>query len=153
MNPQNALANTAGLPREKLVPNPKARLQDQFHEVARFKHLSYRTETAYWEWVVRFLKFHRKLAGDWRHPREMGKAEVGGVFELPNYKDSSPAGFFRHKQPSAVPLKIRDVGFQDSRPSMQDRTTPPLDATQCRKPLSPAKCIKTPAKETIGVIS
>lgn len=76
MNPQNALANTAGLPREKLVPNPNARLKDQFHEVARFKHLSYRTETAYWEWVVRFLKFHRKLAGDWRHPRDLGSKGV-----------------------------------------------------------------------------
>jgi hypothetical protein len=29
-------ANTAL--RGKLVPNPKARLKDQFHEVARFKH-------------------------------------------------------------------------------------------------------------------
>ena len=51
------------------MPNPKGRLKDQFHEVARFKHLSSRSETAYWEWVVRFLKFHRKRAGEWQHPR------------------------------------------------------------------------------------
>jgi len=61
---------------EKIVPNPKGRLKDQFHEVARFKHLSARTETAYWEWVVRFLKFHKERAGDWRHPRDLGSKGV-----------------------------------------------------------------------------
>jgi hypothetical protein len=59
-----------------LLPNPKARLKDQFHEVARFKHLSPRTETAYWEWVVRHLKFHKERAGDWRHPRDLGSSGV-----------------------------------------------------------------------------
>lgn len=61
---------------DKLQPNPKARLKDQFHEVARFKHLSTRTETTYWEWVVRFLKFHKERAGDWRHPRDLGSKGV-----------------------------------------------------------------------------
>ena len=28
----------------KLVPNPNAKLKEQFHEVARFKYLSRRTE-------------------------------------------------------------------------------------------------------------
>jgi integron integrase len=44
--------------------------------VARFKHLSPRSETAYWEWVVRFLKFHRDRTGGWRHPRELGSKGV-----------------------------------------------------------------------------
>ena len=68
----------------KLVPNPKAWLQEQFHEVARFKYFSRRTEDSYWQWVVRYLKFHRQPTRDasregnngWRHPREMGGAEV-----------------------------------------------------------------------------
>ncbi len=64
---------TAG--RERLVPNPKARLREQFHEVCRFKHLSVRTEEAYWGWLRRFLIFH-KQGGQWRHPRELGAAEV-----------------------------------------------------------------------------
>ncbi len=51
-----------------LVPNPKAKLRDQFHEVARFKYLSHRTEATYWQWVVRFIKFHRR-EGKWTHPR------------------------------------------------------------------------------------
>jgi hypothetical protein len=41
--------NTAHVPREELLPNPKAKLKDQFHEVARFKHLSFRSEKTYWE--------------------------------------------------------------------------------------------------------
>ena len=69
-----------------LVPNPKAKLRDQFREVCRFKYLSERTETSYWQWVVRYLKFHRAKDGTrgnaslpnrgWRHPKEMGGPEV-----------------------------------------------------------------------------
>ena len=90
--------------RERLTPNPKARLRDQVHEVARFKQLSFRTEEAYWDWIRRYLVFHRnrKTPGDivpkaepppgpvpvvwqhgegdkssgWRHPRDMGAPEV-----------------------------------------------------------------------------
>jgi Phage integrase, N-terminal SAM-like domain/Phage integrase family len=61
--------------REGFLPNPKARLKDQFHEVARFKHLSWRTEEAYWSWVVRLFKFHRRNGG-WRHPRELAPVEI-----------------------------------------------------------------------------
>ena len=73
-------------PHDHLVPNPKLRLRDQFHEVARFRHLSLRTEQTYWDWAVRYLRFHRtqdrtrwnaSLPNQgWRHPREMGAAEV-----------------------------------------------------------------------------
>ena len=59
----------------KFIPNPKLKLQEQFHEVMRFKHLSERTETAYWQWVVRFLKFHRH-DGEWRHPRVLPASAV-----------------------------------------------------------------------------
>lgn len=62
----------------KLVPNPKAKLKDQFHEVARFKYLSGRTESTYWQWVVRFVKFHRR-EGQWKHPRDIS---VQGIAEF-----------------------------------------------------------------------
>jgi integron integrase len=76
MTPQPGLANTARVPPDQLLPNPKARLKDQFHEVARFRHLSPRSETTYWEWVVRFLKFHKERAGAWQHPRDLGSRGV-----------------------------------------------------------------------------
>ena len=71
-----------------LIPNPKARLFDQVREVLRFHHYSLRTEEAYLQWIKRFLVFHRGPPGSgahgvsrpanagWRHPREMGAAEV-----------------------------------------------------------------------------
>src|ERR1035437_4148433 len=48
--------------RAGLVPNPKARLKEQFHEVCRFKHLAVRSEEAYLQWIKRFLVFHREKA-------------------------------------------------------------------------------------------
>ena len=69
----------------KLIPNPKAKLQEQFHEVARFKYLAKRTEDTYWQWVVRFLKFHRKPTPSpskegnrqgWVHPRELTSQDI-----------------------------------------------------------------------------
>ena len=62
-------------PLGKLVPNPKAKLRDQFHEVARFKYFSERTEESYWQWVMRFLRFHRR-AGQWQHPRDLPPAAI-----------------------------------------------------------------------------
>ena len=74
-------------PREKLVPNPAAPLREQLREVMRFRHNSPRTEVTYWQWVERFLRFHRRPhpgplpsdgrgSGGWRHPRELGGPEV-----------------------------------------------------------------------------
>ena len=62
-------------PRERLIPNSKLKLREQFHEVMRFKHFSQRTEEAYWSWVVRFLRFHR-LGGAWRHPKDLPVSAV-----------------------------------------------------------------------------
>jgi len=62
-------------PGGRLIPNPKGRLREQFREVCRFKHLSERTEEAYWGWVRRYLIFHKRN-GAWRHPQELGAAEV-----------------------------------------------------------------------------
>jgi integron integrase len=78
MTNQPDLPKAAGLAarREALVPNPNGRLRDQFHEVARFRHLSVRTEGAYWDWVVRYLRFHREQTGAWVHPRELGSRGV-----------------------------------------------------------------------------
>src|ERR1017187_635201 len=59
-----------------VIANPKSKLLDQVREVLRVKHYSLRTEEAYVQWVRRFLKFHRDRAGSWKHPRELGAAEV-----------------------------------------------------------------------------
>ena len=76
-----------------VIANPKAKLLDQLREVARVKHFSLRTEQTYADWVVRFLRWARdhphltptlsppyegaEREKKWRHPRELGAAEVG----------------------------------------------------------------------------
>ena len=58
--------------RERLLPNPKARLKEQFHEVCRFKHLAARSEEAYWGWVVRLVKhFNSKI-----HPKDLSGEQL-----------------------------------------------------------------------------
>ena len=44
--------------RDLITPNPKLKLLDQVREVMRLKHYSIRTETAYCDWIRRYLKFH-----------------------------------------------------------------------------------------------
>lgn len=52
------------------MPNPP-KLLDQVKQRLRYKHMSYRTEQAYVQWIKRFILFHDK-----RHPNAMGKREV-----------------------------------------------------------------------------
>lgn len=49
----------------------KPKLLDQVREQIRLRHYSIRTETVYLELVRRFIRFHK-----YRHPQEMGAAEV-----------------------------------------------------------------------------
>ena len=51
---------------------PKGRgLFEVARERIRTRHLAYRTEQAYLQWMRRYVKFHHR-----RHPRELGPAEV-----------------------------------------------------------------------------
>ena len=61
---------------ELVVPNPKLKLMDQVREICRLKHFSLRTEQSYSGWIKRFLVFCKTESGQWRHPRELGAAEV-----------------------------------------------------------------------------
>src|SRR5438132_8766349 len=47
------------------------KLLDQVSDVARFRHLSLRTEEAYRNWIKRFILFHGK-----RHPRDLDAEAV-----------------------------------------------------------------------------
>lgn len=58
------------MPLDAQPPRP-GQLEESFRRLARVRHLSFRTEETYWDWVRRFIFFHGK-----RHPRDMGAAEV-----------------------------------------------------------------------------
>jgi integrase len=53
-------------------PLVSVRLLDQLRERIRYRHYSLSTERTYVQWVRSFVDFHKL-----RHPREMGKPEVG----------------------------------------------------------------------------
>ncbi|HXG46953.1 MAG TPA: phage integrase N-terminal SAM-like domain-containing protein, partial [Methylomirabilota bacterium] len=53
-------AQTRQRPQGRLQPNPKLPLRQQVHEVMRFFHYSQRTEEVYWQWIVRYLRFHKR---------------------------------------------------------------------------------------------
>jgi hypothetical protein len=72
------------------MPNPKARLRDQFKEVARFRHLSFRTEESYWGWIHRFLVFHRQQAGQWRHLKTLGPGEIAPSYSSRSLRATGP---------------------------------------------------------------
>ena len=50
MNPETIPTKAAGNPANQTVASPK--LRDEFHAAARLRHLAFRTEEAYWDWVV-----------------------------------------------------------------------------------------------------
>ena len=54
-------------------PTQPPKLLDQVAGKMRLVHYSKRTESAYVDWIKRFILFHNK-----RHPRDMGAAEIEG---------------------------------------------------------------------------
>ncbi len=54
-----------------LSPAPQMKLLDRVRWHLRVKHYSLRTETAYIDWIRRFVLFHGK-----RHPRDLAEPEI-----------------------------------------------------------------------------
>ncbi len=51
------------------------KLMDQVRQKLRLLHYSWDTEQCYVRWIERYLIFH-KHGDNWRHPRELGRAEM-----------------------------------------------------------------------------
>jgi hypothetical protein len=52
------------------------KLLDQVSDRLRVKHYSIRTEQAYTNWIKRFIVFSKTPQGEFRHPAELGAAEI-----------------------------------------------------------------------------
>lgn len=55
------------------------KLLDQVRLKLRAGHYAYRTEQTYVHWIQRFIRWHAKNLGQWRHPNEMGADQHGRV--------------------------------------------------------------------------
>ncbi|MCP4670898.1 MAG: integron integrase [Desulfobacula sp.] len=55
----------------KFQPNPKFKLMDQVREVLRYHHYAYRTEQAYCQWILRYIRFSNK-----NHPKNLNTQDI-----------------------------------------------------------------------------
>ncbi|MCF6248738.1 MAG: integron integrase [Desulfobacula sp.] len=56
----------------KFHPDPKLKLMDQVREVLRYHHYAYRTEQAYCQWILRYIRFF----GNKIHPRDLSSHHI-----------------------------------------------------------------------------
>ncbi len=78
----------------------------------RARHLAIRTEKAYVRWIYKFLKFHRDSNGHWRHPEEMGSAEIN-AFLTYLAVERKVAASTQNQALSALLLLFRDILLND----------------------------------------
>ncbi len=108
------------------VPPRSIKLLDQVRERVRYLHYSLQTEKAYVYWAKAFVLWAARSVGGFRHPRDMGQAEVEGFLTmLATEKQVSPA---THRQAlnalltallygsglrlrEALGLRVKDVDF------------------------------------------
>ena len=64
---QNEVQNHLATPQPDLQPQP--RLFDRVRNLMRLLHSSIRAESAYVDWITRFLQFHRTSDGSWKARR------------------------------------------------------------------------------------
>ena len=62
---------------QKVSATGELRLLDRIRNKCRLLHYSIRTESAYVDWVTRFLRFNRLPDGTWRHPTDLTVPEIG----------------------------------------------------------------------------
>ncbi len=101
-------ARAVRVARESSSPQSRPpRLFDRVREVARVRHYSRRTETAYLAWIRRFVFFHGK-----RHPAEMGAPEIT-KFLSSLAVEGNVAASTQNQALSALLFLYRDVLEQD----------------------------------------
>ena len=91
------------------VPPRSIKLLDQVRERVRYLHYSLQTEKAYVYWAKAFVLWTARSHGGFRHPREMGQAEVEGFLTmLATEKQVAPA---THRQALNV-FRMRLLGAE-----------------------------------------
>ena len=73
------------------VPPRSVKLLDQVRERIRYLHYSLQTEKAYVYWAKAFVLWTARSQGGFRHPRDMGQAEVEGFLTMLAREKRGPA--------------------------------------------------------------
>jgi integron integrase len=98
---------------------PSKKLLDQMRDLLRTQHYSIRTESAYMEWVKRFILFHNK-----RHPKDMGNSEIA-AFLTDLAVNRNVAASTQNQALSALLFLYRELLHQE---------VGSVDAVRARKP-------------------
>ena len=91
-----------------MVAGVVVKLLDLVRRHMRTKHMAIRTERAYILWIKRFLSFERRLAGEWRHPANMGSDEIN-AFLSHLAVEGKVAASTQNQALSALLLLFREV--------------------------------------------
>ena len=102
------------------MEKPSKRLLDQVRDVIRLKHYSIRTETAYVDWITRYILFNNK-----RHPKDLGRTEIQ-AFLTHLAVDLHVASSTQNQALSAVLFLYRDV--------LEIEVEGPLDLVRAKRP-------------------
>lgn len=121
------------------------KLLDQVRDAIRLKHYSIRTETAYVNWIKRYILFHKTDRGIVRHPQEMGLPEIE-AFLTYLAADQNVAASTQNQALSALLFLYRDV--------LQKDLGGFVDAVRAKKPKRlPTVLTKEEVRRVIGCMS
>ncbi|MFM8510371.1 MAG: phage integrase N-terminal SAM-like domain-containing protein [Betaproteobacteria bacterium] len=144
-SPAHVNPGQAGRADPQAPPRPP-RLLDAVRQAVRVRHYSIRTESAYADWVRRFIRFYGL-----RHPREMGPAEVAAFLthlavdrtvspSTQNQARSALVFLYRHVLQAELPWLQEVVAAKVQRRLPVTRSLPPLPSrtriSRCSKPMS-----------------
>ena len=111
------------------VPPRSVKLLDQVRERIRYLHYSLQTEKAYVYWAKAFVLWTARSQGGFRHPRDMGQAEVEGFLTmLATEKQVSPA---THRQALNALLFLYRQVLGMELPWMEQIGRPPVPCRSC----------------------
>ena len=105
------------------VPPRSIKLLDQVRERIRYLHVSLQTEKVYVYWAKAFVLWAARIGGGFRHPRDMGQAEVEEFLTLlTTEKRVSPA---THRSARNAPLFLYRQVLALELPWLQQFGRPP----------------------------
>lgn len=87
----------------KFRPNSKNKLMDQVREVMRFHHYAYRTESAYCQWIQRFINHYDGK----QHPRTLGAKHEGRF--LTHLAEKEKVAASTQKQAGSMSSHLKNV--------------------------------------------